>query len=1212
MPAVDKTPLMTRIIAIINDPVTALRGNVLRDIIRDFLDSVPFRGSSNASDPAGTIYQADGSGVVTPSSLVENTNQIDSTKRAVLPDTSLGLGNWRVLSQGQIIGLQNVGDSDRMFYPIASELGASGAIRPRWFRYGAEATFPSVPDTSENSGAVSSLQFIFLSTATVRATQFRLNSSGAASNVNVQVRLTSHATEPPIFDYARANGGTSFDLVDGENLVTLPIPLFIVANTSLYFTISTPSGTFTLLGETITAMGPSQFVPFTDVIGRAAPEIDDIISSSSSVTDLSDVTSAGSGAIITTAERAKLAGLVSALNTTNIPVDVQVTSGVWGRTTFAGVHFLLDSSQVTGDITEIQATSGTTFGNDIFFAISNLDSEARDFTLHPTLAEFSGVGTSRTLSLPGNSCTLFFVDVGSPAPIARFSLGGTSDDHPIIVARDTPSLTVLAEVAAASVNGNTGFWLVANDQIAGNEAGVDGSIQIRALVDGLLDLNGDVIPTSNVAKSGIVLAAGTQVRVFSNTSLRVVSTPFRSPTARYPDIFVLTDISLTSSGLYNTYRNRTSVSTAGSGITRRFTLADLSGTDSAAFLNRDDVFCFRNDGDGIFAITVGQAADSFSNGETSINLQSGEYLCVSPAPTGSVYTILEQGQFTELRDTVQPIMLNDWYRDEVDALAADDSVRLHRRRTVQDGNVRDHVKASSNTTSQATLRFQRRNEQDDIAWFEWWATFEPLTPLGATIQEIDNNLPIGLTTIETNINSGYDFAFNDPGVNFVASSITFISGNTYRVVVPSALPSYLLVGDVIRHTAFANAQNNGSFAITAIAGDRLSYDIEISPNNGATSNETPGGLVTRSIFADITAISHGLRSVTFNLYADVGRTALLSAVPSKWFDIDTDPVPAENVLNIGYNTDVAVLGSTLAVEDDAGDFFQVKGGPRRSTFYFDNVTPNYANNRELPLSFEDIVINTDGIANLFLPVFPDELQAGEVRRYRIQAHPDVNQNDIDFQVGRSGDTVTFDEGFSVLTILAGKYQDIEVYNDGLRSGVRLASPLQRSMSSVLTLTTPVTANTIARIPISIIDIPNSQNEDIDYRFMRPTINDELELLADGDYTLEGSVVVQFSGTEPVSAFLFANVQLLPVVTRNSVATNLTQFQDVASIQMERGGLTNGPKPQYTLRCQFDWQGRVGDLVQFQPIFLNIPSGFTASDFEYTNSAWRSSVNLRLD
>ncbi len=90
--------------------------------------------------------------------------------------------------------------------------------------------------------------------------------------------------------------------------------------------------------------------------------------------------------------------------------------------------------------------------------------------------------------------------------------------HPFIVSRDMPSYENAKKIADSSTNGNTGLWIVANDQTTRNRR----DAEIRALVSGILDVNDEEIPTSTELAYRFKLKAGTIVRIFSANDFRVV------------------------------------------------------------------------------------------------------------------------------------------------------------------------------------------------------------------------------------------------------------------------------------------------------------------------------------------------------------------------------------------------------------------------------------------------------------------------------------------------------------------------------------------------------------------------------------------------------------------------------------------------------------------------------------------------------------------
>lgn len=1213
MVARTKSDLNTRVSTLFPDNTTQeITADDLRSYFTDTNDSLANTTGIAAGKVVVTTSEA---GDVTASSITELDAEIDIDKPAVFrPLINIGASQVKVL--GEIIYFQT-GVTDRTFAPMGTPFTTAGTSNPMYVKLDAVETLPSganqlVRDETLPLTAGQSMSFIQPGAAgTAHITRQFVIDLTQAGDVRLEIYAGTDATGRKLVDQVFTG------LSVGEN--TLVFDTFpLIRPTISYFIRYTAVTAVTIRGTTISTV----FVPYS--VSSGWPYSEARLFGEDDGAEIANVLEAltGNDRLDYNALRNLPATGAASLTSTNIPVDSVVTSGVWNRTSFDGVHFLLDSSQVTGDITSINADTGTVFGNDTFFAISNLDTSQRQFTADASVSVFSGLASGRSFALPARTTTLFFCDTGSPAPIANYAIGAAGSDHPVIVVRDTPTISALASIASASTNGNSGLWVVAANQVQGTESSIDASIQIRALTGDLLDADGNLISTTAVQKRGVRLEGGTLVRVFSSTDLRVISTPMRATAARYPDLpttGVLLHINTQT--LYNRHRNRTTVFT--NSVATEVRLFQIQFPSAEGILvGFTDVFGFRNDGTGTLTIRAFQVGTTFSGGQTQIVLNSGDALYVRPTtpttPQTGLFEIVQQGQFTAIFN--QDPINQDWYRDSTNAVAANRPARLYRERFVDDGIIRDHIKTSTFTNNPVVLRFQSRNIQDDIAWFEWWATFQALQPLGTTVAEIEGNLPSRLTALESAITNGYDFEFNDPGVALSIGSISFISGETYRVNFTPALASYVAVNDTVTISGVALGAFNGLFAITAIAGDRLAFDITRTPNNGATDNQGAGGQVTRPIYANAVFVSHNLRQTNFNLYTNSARTELLTTIPSPWFDITTTPAPSNNVLSIAYNTDVVVNSAFLGIQDDAGDFFLTKGGPRGTINVFDNRT-TYNNGlttmNRLPITAENIVIDTLGVAEFVIPEFPDELDAAEVRRYRIHADAAVaSNNDIEVFVGDDGDEIQFDEGIGSITILPGNYVDIELYNDGTSNGVRLASPIQRSKFAAPTLSaTPLSTAQIDPLPISPVFVVAVQDEDPNENFIDvDATNRLLRLQADGDYTFEAAVTVQYSGAEPTSAFLFGTLTLVPITNRSATDTVQSQFQDTVSLEMERGGLSGAaaPKPQHTLRTRFDWQGQTNDTVRFRLSLDQVPAGFTAADFEVRDFSWRASVQLGLN
>lgn len=1151
-------------------------------------------------------------GVLAASNVSETDDEVEVDKSvAFLPQINIGSSQVKVL--GELIYLETV-ISGQAFAPVGTPFTTAGTGNPMYVKLDAVEQLPA--------GANQLLQDEALALTAGQSMSF--TQPGAAGTDHISRQFLVRATQAGRVRLQMYNGSDAtgrkivdqeFDLVVGDNtLVFQTYPRVTPAFT--YFIRYTAVTPVTILGTTIATV----FVPYNITRGWPYSQVRVLTDDDGAhIADLLEALS-GNDRLDYNALRNLPAAGAASLTSTNISIDSTVTSGVWNRTTFDGVHFLLDSAQVTGDVTTLNADTGTVFGNDTFFAVSNLDSANRQFTIDGTVSPFTGLLTGRSFTLPARTTTLFYCDTGSPAPVANYSTGAGGSGHPVIVVRDTPTVATLAEIAGASVNGNSGLFVVAANQVQGTEGSIDVSIQIRALTGDLLDADGNLIPTTATSKRNVRLEGGTLVRVFSSTDLRVISTPMRATSARYPDLpqtGVLLHIN--SQTLYNRHRNRTTVFSGSLNVEVRLFQVQFPSAE-AILIGFTDVFGFRNDGTGNVTVRAFQVGTTFSGGATQIVLSPGDALYVRPTvpttPQTGLFEIVQQGQSTAIFNQ-EPIN-SDWYRDSVGAVAANRPARLYRQREMAEGIVRDHIKTSTFANNPVTLRFQSRDIQDDIAWIEWWATFQPLQPLGTNVAEIEGNVPSRLSTIQSAINNGYDFQFNDPGVIAGITSISYLSGNTYRVNLGAPLADYIAVNDTITISGVGLAAFNNNWAAVAISGDRLAFDITRTPNNGATDNQGTGGEIRRTIYADAVLVSHTLRQVNFNLYTDATRIDLLTSIPPAWFNITTEPAPTNNVLSIAYNTDIEVTPAFLGIQDDAGDFFITKGGPRGSVSVVDNRTSYSSGTVRLPVTSENIVIDTLGIATFLLPEFPDELEVNETRRYRIHGHPDVSStNDIRVVVGETGNLLTFDEGFDEITVIGGNYVDIELHNDGDRSGVRLASPLQRTRVAAPTFTTPQLMSTaqIDPLPVSTILVIVAQDEDPNENFIDvDSTNRRLVLRADGDYTFEAAVTVQFTGAEPTSAFLFATATLVPVTNRSDTDTEQTSFKDTISLEMERGGLSGSgaPKPQHTLRTRFDWQGQTNDTVRFRLRLDQIPAGFTAADFEVRDFSWNAAVQIGLN
>lgn len=917
----------------------------------------------------------------------------------------------------------------------------------------------------------------------------------------------------------------------------------------------------------------------------------------------------------------------SILTATNILTH---TGGVSERSTFAGVHFITDGGTIT-----LRAASNATFVADSFFAVTNTTVTALtiDLSPAPTLT-FGGHFSGNSIQIPGGQTVLFYCDFAtSAAPVANYNpatgTGGVgTGDHPVVLTRDTPSIADLNTLAQESLNDNSGLWVLANDQTATSDTAIDDTVMIRALKSGLLDATNTEISTTAVQKNTVRLQAGTVVRVFSSTDLRVVSTPtVRERAARYPDLPVpIASGSLSLVGqqvLYNTYRNRTAVFDLNLGQTIEVRLPSLQNQVDLAYLNRNDVFCFRNDGtNGTVRVRTFQVGTQFSNTFGQIDVEPGQVLCVSPAPSGAVWVILEFGQASQI-STEAFAMNNDWYRDGVDATAVDNNVRLHLREEYAEGNVRDHVKATTATNNPVSVRFQSRNIQDDIAWVSWWSTFEPNVPplstqdIGLTKQEVTT----ALSWIQSNIGDSYDFELTDPDVTDAIQYVTHQTGQTVKVGLSAPLADHVQTLDVINISGNSFSGNNGDWAITQIYSDRLAIDITI-PSASAANNTGASGALTRTLYARAVLVADDIRQVNFNLYRNSARNNPVTSFDPDWFDITSEAAPSGSVLNIGYNYDISITAPTIALQDDAGEFFAALGGPRRQAHLLFNGDPNdsgptdpaFSIRRAIPNTFPVVNIQTQAAAVFFFNEQSDEIPVGESRIYRIYSDADNDGNDVTLQVGDNsvGFTEFFDGGIPQFPVTPGSYIDVEGYNDGTLHGWRFASPFQKVVPSINLYATP-TAAFAGNIPIDLINqVPLLQSEDPSYIFVTSS-SSKLLLKTGLEYRIEAHIDVLFNGAEG-TGLLFLPVTLIPVHTRAGVDTDLPQYADNAPLLFSRNGQSGSSAPKFsqTLSLDFTWQSRPSDLIGFEIRFGAFPDGYSVSDIQFQNFRYTVTVQGGLD
>ena len=869
-------------------------------------------------------------------------------------------------------------------------------------------------------------------------------------------------------------------------------------------------------------------------------------------------------------------------------------------------------------VTSFDLLTAASADNNSFFAIQNQSTATIEFDVSANALDFIGTSDADAYDIAAGAIALFYVNGNGIYVMADTGTAGAAgDDHPITLTRDTPSLTTLAALADASTNDNSAVWIVASNQVAATESGVDSSIMIRALAGGILDANGVELSTTAVAKSGVVLAGGTIVRVFSSTDLRVVSGPgMVAQTMRYPDLPFSGSIEIgetlpSSQGTYESYRGRTATN-AGGTTNQYIRMPSLHSAERPSWVREGDVFVMRHTGTSTGSqrpsFRVDNTGDTIAGNNFQYWADPGETIAIQAPPVGQrtwrLFPVSQRSDGGTYYDPEQ--IMGEWYLTPDDALAADHSVQLNHDEQFEDSVVRDHVKSSTDSSGLISLTFEQHDPADDIGWIQWLTTWDSNIPaLGSTIEAIDDEITAALAYIGASVSNTLQFEFGDPGLGggFGAAieALTHLTGDTYRVEFASGttLPSYLSVNDTITISGSSNSENNGDFAITAIAADREDFEFTNVNGNGAASNTGLSGSVGRQIYATSALVSNTYRRHNFRLYLDSDRTNQLTAVPSDWFDIATDPVPDDNLLNgIGYNNSLTRLASQFSTQDRTGGRYAILGGPRKTVNYFDNRGGEYVNSRTLPLAYERIHLDTGGTANFYLEVFPDELDIGEARDYVIRALATNDDDDTKIFVGQSGNTVTSDEGIERFTVRPGTSITISMYNDGENSGWHLGSGFEKSFGFVTQLTTAVASdNSDANpLPVNVSLIPQAQNQDANRDIITLVGDDELELKADVDVEVECALRFFRSGGSTPTGPANALVQIMPIVTPSGGSA---ADQGLFSVPTE---LDLNSSVGAVARLSFRWVGTEGDRIKFEPRVSNLPAGYTASDISVVD--WR--------
>lgn len=285
---------------------------------------------------------------------VQRTSQgVDSSEMIVVPDSrGVMFGAINIMNGGYNIAAQLT--DGRTYFPIVSQLTSSGSSEPFLIDFATQGITPAAANISETfTGAQIQFKIVNANTGLATRYEFTSNAAQTITDCNIIIRETSHANTQSVFDWKRSTGGTGVDISTGANFVDIPgVGLYFEQNVVLYVTIEAGANqSLSLQGQTLTVDGTQETVPSIRVDGHVGQDLN-LLTANSSVTALSDITNAGSGQIITAAERTKLAGLTQ----TTARTDEEIRDVV-GATLVAGSNVTIAVDDNANTIT-INSTGG--------------------------------------------------------------------------------------------------------------------------------------------------------------------------------------------------------------------------------------------------------------------------------------------------------------------------------------------------------------------------------------------------------------------------------------------------------------------------------------------------------------------------------------------------------------------------------------------------------------------------------------------------------------------------------------------------------------------------------------------------------------------------------------------------------------------------------------------------------------------------------------
>lgn len=234
-----------------------------------------------------------------PLSLDTENNRLVSTVSIQTPASSLYPGeSLRISGANNGLSVYNKATNENFFLVGQQFDKDTIGYKPFMYEYQAEDTFDL--QILEDESASGEIQFNYVTVSNSIVNCFIVKGNSASTGVNIKIRVESH-TGPIVREIKDVSisdiGETVICLLDEDGDAA---ELIFEAGTGLYVTVTGAD----LKGHTV----DTTFIPYLK-IQRNVYTARDLIDTNTSVTELNDVTDAGSGAIITDSERTKLTNI---------------------------------------------------------------------------------------------------------------------------------------------------------------------------------------------------------------------------------------------------------------------------------------------------------------------------------------------------------------------------------------------------------------------------------------------------------------------------------------------------------------------------------------------------------------------------------------------------------------------------------------------------------------------------------------------------------------------------------------------------------------------------------------------------------------------------------------------------------------------------------------------------------------------------------------